>query len=212
MVERQKLVSQLNNATAVVYNQLNRLQMLDKKFSSMESLYLQQVTASIKTGNNARARILANELSNVRKLRRTTQHTGMALEALVIRFSTMNEFAMILDTIDPTVDMVKGIQAELSKAMPAAGDALSEVSSVTADVLASANIRAADAKISTPMDADALSILDEIEGALETEAKAKLPEIPADMPVMHRREGSSAGEGQQQQQQQQQRQEEEVLA
>ncbi|AIF82190.1 conserved protein implicated in secretion [Candidatus Nitrososphaera evergladensis SR1] len=203
MVERQQLVNQLNNATAVVYNQLGRLQMLDKRFASMESLYMQQITTSIKTGNNPRARILANELSNVKKLRRTTQHTGMALEALVIRFSTMNEFAMILDTIDPTVDMIKGIQAELSKAIPAAGDALSEVSSVTADMLASANVRAADAKISTPMDADALSILNEIEGALETEAKAKLPEIPADMPT-HRQEEKEEGEKQQQQ--------EEVLA
>jgi hypothetical protein len=32
------------------------------------------------------------------------------------------------------------------------------------------------------MDADALSILSEIEGALESEAKAKLPDVPADMP------------------------------
>jgi division protein CdvB (Snf7/Vps24/ESCRT-III family) len=205
MVERQQLVSQLNNATAVVYNQLGRLKTLDKRFASMESLYLQQITASIKTGNNPRARILANELSNVKKLRRTTQHTGMALEALVIRFSTMNEFAMILDTIDPTVDMIKGIQAELSKAIPAANDALSEVSSVTSDVLASANVRASDTKISTPMDADALSILNEIEGALETEAKAKLPEIPANMPVV-RREGEAKGKTEQE------RQQEEVLA
>ena len=199
MVERQQLVNQLNNATSVVYNQLNRLQVLDKRFASMESLYMQQITTSIKTGNNPRARILANELSNVKKLRRTTHHTGMALEALVIRFSTMNEFAMILDTIDPTVDMIKGIQAELSKAIPAAGDALSEVSSVTSDMLASANVRASDVKISTPMDADALSILDEIEGALESEAKAKLPEIPANMPIAHhpQRDGTQ-GEGQQQ--------------
>ena len=205
MVERQQLVNQLNNATAVVYNQLGRLKTLDKRFASMESLYLQQITASFKTGNNPRARILANELSNVKKLRRTTQHTGMALEALVIRFSTMNEFAMILDTIDPTVDMIKGIQAELSKAIPAANDALSEVSSVTSDVLASANVRASDTKISTPMDADALSILNEIEGALETEAKAKLPEIPANMPVVHR-EGEAEGKTEQE------RQQEEVLA
>lgn len=208
MVERQQLVNQLNNATAVVYNQLGRLQILDKRFSSMESLYLQQITTSIKMGNNPRAKILANELSNIRKLRRTTQHTGMALEALVIRFSTMNEFAMILDTIDPTVDMIKGIQTELSKAIPAASEALSEVSSVTANMLASANVRAADTKISTPMDADALSILNEIEGALETEAKAKLPEIPVDMPVTQQRKEATTVVIREETQQQQ----EEVLA
>lgn len=193
MVERQQLVNQINNATTVVYNQLGRLRALDKKFASMEGYYLQQITSYIKAGNNAKAKILANELANVKKIRRTTQHSGMALEALVIRFSTINEFAMILDTIDPTVEMIKGIQADLAKAIPAASDALSEVSSVTADVLGSSEVRGEVGKISTPMDAEALNILNEIEGALESEAKAKLPEVPANMPVQEEEEHQQQG-------------------
>lgn len=175
--KRQQFVSQITQATGVVYNQLTRLKLLDRKFASTEAYYLEQIASNIKSGNNARAKILAMELTNVRRLRRTTQHTGLALEAIVIRFSTINEFALILDTIDPTIDMIKGIQSELSKAIPAASQALSEVSTVTSDVLVNANIRA-DARISTPMDADALSILNEIEGVLENEVKAKLPEVP----------------------------------
>lgn len=180
--KRQQFVSQITTATGVVYNQLTRLKMLDKKFGSMELYYLEQITSNIKSGNNARAKILATELSNVRRLRRTTQHTGIALEAIVIRFSTIHEFAMILDTIDPTVAMIKGIHTELSKAIPAASAALSEVSTVTTDVLLNASIKA-DARISTPVDADALSILNEIEDVLEDEAKAKLPEVPASIPA-----------------------------
>lgn len=188
MVERQHLVSQINNATSVVYNQLSRLKTLDNRFASMEAYYLDQVTASIKTGNNGRARILANELANLKKVRRTTQHTGMALEALVIRFSTLNEFVMILDTIDPTVEMIKGIQEDLKRAVPQAGQALSEVSSITTDVLINSNMRSDVGRISTPMDQDAYDILNEIEGALESETKAKLPEIPSDMPVRQQEE------------------------
>src|SRR5688572_1633881 len=180
--KRQQFVSQITTATGVVYNQLTRLKMLDRKFASTEAYYLEQITSNIKSGNNARAKILAMELTNVRRLRRTTQHTGLALEAVVIRFSTINEFALILDTIDPTIDMIKGIQSELSKAIPAASEALSEVSTVTSDVLINANIKA-DARISTPVDADALSILNEIEGVLEDEAKAKLPEVPTGIPA-----------------------------
>lgn len=188
MVERQHLVSQINNATSVVYNQLSRLKTLDNRFASMEAYYLDQVTASIKTGNNGRARILANELANLKKVRRTTQHTGMALEALVIRFSTLNEFVMILDTIDPTVEMIKGIQEDLKRAVPQAGQALSEVSSITTDVLINSNMRSEVGRISTPMDQDAYDILNEIEGALESETKAKLPEIPSDIPVRQQEE------------------------
>lgn len=185
--KRQQFVSQITNATGVVYNQLTRLKMLDRKFASTEAYYLEQITSNIKSGNNARAKILAMELTNVRRLRRTTQHTGLALEAVVIRFSTINEFALILDTIDPTIDMIKGIQSELSKAIPAAGLALSEVSTVTSDVLINANIKA-EARISTPVDADALSILNEIEGVLEDEAKAKLPEVPTTIPSQKQEE------------------------
>jgi division protein CdvB (Snf7/Vps24/ESCRT-III family) len=195
MVERHHLVNQINNATSVVYNQLSRLKALDNRFASMEAYYLDQVTASIKTGNNGRARILANELSNLKKVRRTTQHTGIALEALVIRFSTLNEFAMVLDTIDPTVDMIKGIQEDLKRAVPQAGQALSEVSSVTTEVLTNANMRSELGRISTPMDQAAFDILSEIEGALETEAKAKLPEVPSDMPVRQREERAVMVEG-----------------
>ena len=180
--KRQQFMSQITAATGVVYNQLGRLGLLDKRFAAMETYFLEQITSSIKSGNNARAKILATELTNVRRLRRTTQHTGLALEAIVIRFSTINEFATILDTIDPTVEMIKGIQTELSKAIPAANEVLSEVSTVTTDVLLNANIKM-DAKISTPMDVDALSILNEIEGVLENEAKAKLPEVPAGIPL-----------------------------
>jgi division protein CdvB (Snf7/Vps24/ESCRT-III family) len=173
-------MSQIANATGVVYNQLGRLKMLDRKFASMETYFLEQIAANIKAGNNARAKILATELVNVRRLRRTTQHTGLALEAVVIRFSTINEFAAILDTIDPTVEMIKGIQMELTKAIPAANEAFVEVSAVAADVLLNANIKA-DTRIVTPTDTDALSILNQIEGELEDEAKAKLPDVPTDI-------------------------------
>jgi division protein CdvB (Snf7/Vps24/ESCRT-III family) len=185
--KRQQFMSQIASATGVVYNQLGRLKMLNGKFASMETYFLEQIAANIKTGNNARAKILATELVNVRRLHRTTQHTGLALEAVVIRFSTINEFAAILDTIAPTVEMIKGIQTELNKAIPAANEAFVEVSTVTADILLNSNIKA-EAKIVTPMDSDALSILNQIEGKLEDEAKARLPDVPTNISSQKREE------------------------
>jgi division protein CdvB (Snf7/Vps24/ESCRT-III family) len=179
--KRQQFVSQISNATTVVHGQLGRLKVIDRRFANMEALFLEQIVSNIKTGNNTRAKIIASELSNVKRIRRTTQHTSLALEAIVIRFSTINEFATILDTIDPTIEMIRGIQSEITKAIPAANQVFSDVSSMTTDVLLNANIRS-EARISTPMDADALLILNEIEGALESEAKAKLPEVPAEVP------------------------------
>jgi acetylglutamate kinase len=66
---------------------------------------------------------------------------------------------------------------------------LSEMTSMTSDILLNTNIRSEVGKISTSMDSDALSILNEVEGILEDEAKSRLPEVPT-TPIQEVRIGS----------------------
>ncbi|MGB8035825.1 MAG: Snf7 family protein [Nitrososphaeraceae archaeon] len=178
--QQQQFKSDIVNASLVLNNQLTRLRMLDKKFTAMNTDLRNQIAANIKSGNNDRAKAIANELANIRHVQRTTQNMSLALEVVVIRFSTINEFAIILETINPTIEMIKGIQKEISKAVPTANEVLSEMTSMTSDVLINSNIKSEAGKvpISIPVDTEALSILNEVEGILENEAKAKLPEIP----------------------------------
>lgn len=177
--QRQQFQNDIAGATAIVNSQLTRLRMLDKKFTTMDKDFRYQIALNIKAGNNARARTLANELSNIRRIKQTTQNISLALEVVVIRFSTINEFAMVMETINPTIEMIKDIQKDISNVVPNANGVISEVSSITSDVLVNSNVKLDASKVSTPVDIEALSILNEVEGVLEDEAKAKLPEIPA---------------------------------
>jgi division protein CdvB (Snf7/Vps24/ESCRT-III family) len=178
--QQQQFKTDIVNASLVLNNQLTRLRMLDKKFTAMDKDLRNQIAANIKSDNNDRAKAIANELANIRHVKRTTQNMSLALEVVVIRFSTINEFAMILETINPTIEMIKDIQKDISKAVPTASEVFSEMSSVTSDVLINSNIKPETNKvpISLPVDTEALSILNEVEGILENEAKAKLPEVP----------------------------------
>lgn len=153
--------------------------MLDKKFAAMDKDFRYQIALNIKAGNNSRAKALANELSNIRRVQRTTQNVGLALEVVVIRFSTINEFAMVMETINPTIELVKDIQKEISNVVPSANGVISEVSSITSDVIINSNVKIDMNKVSAPIDSEAVSILNEVEGKLEDEAKVRLPEIPA---------------------------------
>jgi division protein CdvB (Snf7/Vps24/ESCRT-III family) len=177
--QRQQFQNELAGATSIVNNQLSRLKMLDKKFAAMDKDFQYQIALNIKAGNNSRAKALANELSNIRRVQRTTQNVGLALEVVVIRFSTINEFAMVMDTINPTIELVKDIQKEISNVVPSANGVISEVSSITSDVLINSNVKIDVNKVSAPIDSEAVSILNEVEGILEDEAKVRLPEIPA---------------------------------
>ncbi|OLB89792.1 MAG: hypothetical protein AUH25_06160 [Thaumarchaeota archaeon 13_1_40CM_38_12] len=177
---QQQLKSDMEKTTSVVNNQLARLRMLDEKFSRMDNNFRHQIISNIKSGNNCRAKALAGELSNIRNVQRTTQNAGLALEVMLIRFSTINEFAMVMETINPTIGMIRDIQRDISKVIPAASNVFSEMKSITSDVLVNSDIKLdVGSKFSTPVDKDALSILNEIEGILENEAKTKLPEVPS---------------------------------
>jgi division protein CdvB (Snf7/Vps24/ESCRT-III family) len=179
-MDRQRLQFQndIAGATSVVNGQLSRLRILDKKFAAMDKAFQHKITQSIKSGNNSRAKVLANELSNIRRVRNSTQNVSLALEVVVIRFSTINEFAMVMETINPTIDLIKEIQRDISTVVPSANGMISEVNSIASDVLINSNVKLDINKISTPIDTDAISILNEVEEMLEDEAKIRLPEIP----------------------------------
>lgn len=177
--QRQQFQNDIAGATNVVNSQLSRLRMLDKKFAAMNKDFQHQIALNIKAGNNSRAKALANELSNVRRVQRTTQNVSLALEVVVIRFSTINEFAVVMETINPTVELIKDIQRDISNVVPSANGIVSEVSSITSDVLVNSNLKLDLGKVPTSMDSEAISILNEVEGLLEDEAKVRLPEIPA---------------------------------
>jgi len=177
--QRQQFQNDIAGATNVVNSQLSRLRMLDKKFAAMDKDFRHQIALNIKAGNNCRAKALANELSNVRRVQRTTQNVSLALEVVVIRFSTINEFAVVMETINPTVELIKDIQRDISNVVPSANGIVSEVSSITSDVLVNSNLKLDIGKVPTSIDSEAISILNEVEGLLEDEAKVRLPEIPA---------------------------------
>ncbi|CAN5324962.1 hypothetical protein BH18THE2_BH18THE2_06160 [soil metagenome] len=177
--QRQQFQNDIAGATNVVNSQLSRLRMLDKKFAAMDKDFRHQIALNIKSGNNSRAKALANELSNIRRVQRTTQNVSLALEVVVIRFSTINEFAVVMETINPTVELIKDIQRDISNVVPSANGIVSEVSSITSDVLVNSNLKLDIGKVPTSMDSEAISILNEVEGLLEDEARGRLPEIPA---------------------------------
>ncbi len=167
----------VNNAISVINSQISQLQSIDTKFSNIDASFSSKIAQNIKLGNNAKANVIANELSAVRRLRKNTQNVSLALEVVAIRFTTLNEFSTMMDTINPTIDMLTDIQKDLSKAVPSATDVMSQVHTLSSDVLINSAINT-DGKINSVVDKDALSILSDVQNSLEDEAKEKLPEVP----------------------------------
>ena len=178
---RQRFSGEITNASAVVNTQLSKLRMLERKFSNMDDKFSIEISNLMKNGNNVRAKALANELVNIRRIKNTTRNMNLTLEMLVIRFSTLKDFGMIMNTIEPTIDMIKNIQLDISAIIPTANGVLSEMSEVSSEVLNEGMRIDGNYAIQTSVDSDALDILTEVESVMEQDAKTKLPEIPAEI-------------------------------
>jgi len=171
----------LSNAAQVISNQITKLNKLSKKFGMMDTDFRKQIVQNIKVGNNVRARALANELVNIHRIQHTTRNMVMSLEVVALRSTIIGEFAVIMDTINPTIDLIKDIEKDISMVIPTAHEVLNDVTNASSEIL-NYNVNP-DLKITMPIDEDALKILSEVEHSVEEETRQKLPDIPATISV-----------------------------
>jgi division protein CdvB (Snf7/Vps24/ESCRT-III family) len=180
-----QLQKDLSNAAQVISNQITKLNKLSKKFNMMDTDFGKQIVQNIKVGNNVRAKALANELVNIHKIQLTTRNMVMSLEVVALRSTIIGEFAGIMDTINPTIDLIKDIEKDISLVIPTAHAVLNDVTSASSEIL-NYNINP-DLKIPMPVDEEALKILGQVELSVEEETRQKLPDIPATINVTKNR-------------------------
>ena len=185
MQHNTQLQNDLSSAAQVISNQITKLNKLSKKFVIMDTHFRKQIVQNIKVGNNVRAKALANELVNIHRIQHTTKNMVMSLEVVALRSTIIGEFAIIMDTINPTIDLIKDIERDISMVIPTAHEVLNEVTNASSEIL-NYNVNP-ELKISMPVDVEALKILGEVEESVEEETRQKLPDIPATINVMKNR-------------------------
>ena len=185
MQHNTQLQNDLSSAAQVISNQITKLNKLSKKFVIMDTHFRKQIVQNIKVGNNVRAKALANELVNIHRIQHTTKNMVMSLEVVALRSTIIGEFAIIMDTINPTIDLIKDIEKDISMVIPTAHQVLNDVTNASSEIL-NFNVNP-ELKISMPVDEEALRILGEVEESVEEETRQKLPDIPATINVMKNR-------------------------
>lgn len=185
MQHNTQLQNDLSSAAQVISNQITKLNKLSKKFVIMDTHFRKQIVQNIKVGNNVRAKAIANELVNIHRIQRTTKNMVMSLEVVALRSTIIGQFAIIMDTINPTIDLIKDIERDISMVIPTAHKVLNEVTNASSEIL-NYNVNP-ELKISMPVDEEALKILGEVEESVEEETRQKIPDIPATINVMKNR-------------------------
>jgi len=81
-----------------------------------------------------RARIYANECAEIRKIARIVLSSQLALERVILRLQTIEQFGEVLTQIAPVIDVVEEMKDKVSGLIPEVANELDQVNSMLKDM------------------------------------------------------------------------------
>ncbi len=174
----------LQRASSQIQGYSQRLGQISSKLTQKDTLLLNGVVHSIQSHESHRARMLANELSEIRKMNKMVTQARLAFEQIGLRLETVKDLGDLAVTLSPAVSAIKGVQANLSSVIPEAEGEIGEISSLLANLLSESGSLSSPNQINfEPTSSDAENILAEASYAVMQTMKEKFPDVPETEPT-----------------------------
>lgn len=175
------LKEQIMDVTQRLDQQTRMLDAAEKRFEARDADIFQRIVKAIANHDEARSRILATELSEIRKVEKMLTHASLGLQSVSMRLSTVSELGDVVAVLNPAKNLLNGIRSEMCSIMPEASQELGSIGNLLSDIVGS-TCQSSDAPQNTIMaSADALQILEEAEVAAEGQLKEKIPDPASDL-------------------------------
>ncbi|MBS7645217.1 MAG: Snf7 family protein [Candidatus Bathyarchaeia archaeon] len=124
----------------------------------------------------ARAKVYANECAEIRKIAKIVLTSQLALERVIIRLQTIEEFGEILVQVAPVIDVVKETKGRIAGIIPEVALELEDVNAMLHDMsLETGEVEAREDAMGSISD-EAVKVLRESSMIAEEMMKEKFPE------------------------------------
>lgn len=171
----------LNEAILRLTQQKKKLELLSVKMKSREKTLFECVTAAMERRDSERAKIYANELSEVKKLQKKLHKSILMLEQLIIRMETLREFGTAFAQLKPTLEVVKQTADQLNEFMPEVSNELSNIGSFLQELMVDLNIKEMEEIIIKMPECD--KIIEEAKDFISEKLEKEIPLPPIDKKV-----------------------------
>ncbi|MCS7098668.1 MAG: hypothetical protein NZ922_06795 [Candidatus Methanomethyliaceae archaeon] len=157
------------------------MEVLDIKMRSREKTLFEFVTAAMKRKDSERAKIYANELSEVKKLQKKVHDSILMLEQLIIRIETLREFGMAFAQLKPTLEVVKQTANQISEIMPEISNELTNIGNFLQELMINVNIKEMENVFIKMPECD--KIIEEATNVLNEKLEKEIPLPPIDKKI-----------------------------
>jgi division protein CdvB (Snf7/Vps24/ESCRT-III family) len=172
----ESLKEQIGLVTQRLDAQTRTLDAAVKRFEMRDAEIFQRVVKALNDRDEARAKIFATELGEIRKVEKMLTHASLAMQSVSMRLSTVSEMGDLVAVLNPAKSLLNNVRSEMCSILPEASQELGNIGSILSDIVTTTN-QGTDTPVNTIMaSADALQILEEAEVAAESRLKEKLPE------------------------------------
>lgn len=130
--------------------------------------------------DNTRASMLANELSEVRKMGNVVTQAKLALEQLNLRLNTIQDLGDLANTLSPAINVIKGVQPGLINLVPDAEREIGEISSLLSGILVDAGQIDGGQLNFEVNNEEAEKVIEEASAIVEERMRTKFPDVPED--------------------------------
>ncbi len=153
----------------------SRLQQRDKEM-------FQRCIGAELSKDSAHAALYANECAEIRKMAHITLSSELALERVVLRLQTIEEFGDIMAQIAPVIGVVRETRGRVAGVIPEVASELGEVNNMLSDMsLETGGVQDQEMDFNASS-AEAKKVLEESSTIASQQMKERFPELPIPEP------------------------------
>src|SRR6476620_3500320 len=174
------LKPRIEEAQKKLQMQISKLDAISTKMNEKDKLIFDRVIQAVQNHDGQYAKLLSNELSQVRKMNSMVDSAKLALEQIQLRLNTMTELGDVVVTLSPAMSVIKGIQGGLSSMMPEADQSFGQISDLLGSIMTESG-QISNTEINGfngGLNEDSMKIIEEATAIVEQNMKDKFPDLP----------------------------------
>ncbi len=169
---------QLDFAIRRLEAQVQRMDATSVRLSNRDQSIFAEIVEAYSKHDLQHARVLANELSRIRKIEKTVINARLGLEQVVIRLNTITDLGGMVSTLSPAVVVLRRISASIGGVVPDTGRELDQIGAILGGiVMDSGKPSGLSINFEAP-NVDAQKILAEASTVAEQRIQEKFPDSP----------------------------------
>ena len=173
------LKNRLDTAQKKLQLQITRLADIDNKLKTKQDTIFAKIVDAKKSNNETYAKVFANELAEIRKMKNMVSGAKLSMEQVQLRLNKVSELGDVVVTFSPCMSLIKGLSTSLGDMMPSLATSMQDLNTMLGDIVTGSSVtHDGSIAITETSNSDALSILEEAQAVVEGNIRSNMPEPP----------------------------------